>query len=140
MSGFVVTSLRHAAYDARTLYEDLYYARREAESRIGEQFELWADHASWATMAANQLRSVVFGNRPRPWSMQRATRHAVCRCRGRNHRLKLLKLGVRVVTSGRRVHFAIASSCPSQHESLGKVESTSTGFFNSYNARPNPLA
>jgi hypothetical protein len=77
MSGFVVTSLRHAAYDARTLYEDLYYARREAESRIGEQFELWADHASWATMAANQLRSVVFGNRPRPWSMQRtATRYA----------------------------------------------------------------
>jgi len=40
MSGFVVTSLRHAAYDARALYEDC--ARGEAESRIGEQFELWA--------------------------------------------------------------------------------------------------
>ena len=53
---FVVTSLRRAAYDARTLYEDLCCARGEAENRIGEQFELWADRASSATMAANQLR------------------------------------------------------------------------------------
>jgi hypothetical protein len=52
---FVVTSLNrtHAGSDARTLYEDLYCARGEAENRIGE---LFADRASSATMAANQLR------------------------------------------------------------------------------------
>jgi hypothetical protein len=37
------------------LYEDLYCARGEAENRIGEQFELFADRASSATMQANQL-------------------------------------------------------------------------------------
>src|SRR6476661_8213892 len=42
--------------DARFLYEQLYCARGEAENRIGEQFELFADRASSATMQANQLR------------------------------------------------------------------------------------
>jgi hypothetical protein len=55
---FAVTSLKRtrAACDARALYEDLYCARGEAENRIGEQFELFADRASSATMQANQLR------------------------------------------------------------------------------------
>ena len=54
---FVVSSLKHARLaDPRALYEDLYCARGEAENRIGEQFELFADRASSATMAANQLR------------------------------------------------------------------------------------
>ena len=44
------------AYDARALYEDLYCARGKAENRIGEQFEMFADRASSATMSANQLR------------------------------------------------------------------------------------
>jgi hypothetical protein len=124
LSRFVVTSLRHAAYDARTLYEELYCARSEAESRHRRAFELCADYASWATMAA---QSVVFGNRLRPGQCngpQRAAQHRVCRCRGRNHRLTLLKLGVRVGTSARRVHFAIASSCSSQDEFLGSPTRT----------------
>ena len=55
---FVVTSLKRGrtAYDARGLYEQLYCARGEAENRIGEQFELFADRASSATLQANQLR------------------------------------------------------------------------------------
>jgi Transposase DDE domain group 1 len=55
---FVVTSLKRSrtAYDARALYEQLYCARGEAENRVGEQFELFADRASSATMQANQLR------------------------------------------------------------------------------------
>src|SRR5271154_4632831 len=53
---FVVPSLARSRYPARALYEDLYCARGEAENRIGEQFELFADRASSATMAANQLR------------------------------------------------------------------------------------
>jgi hypothetical protein len=55
---FIVTSLKctRLGCDARALYEDLYCARGEAENRIGEQFEMFADRASSATMAANQLR------------------------------------------------------------------------------------
>ena len=116
---FVVTSLRRAAYDARALYEDLYCARGEAENRIGEQFELWADRASSATMAANQLRlwfsaiAYVLVNAMRRIAL-RDTQFADAAVA--TIRLKLLKLGARVCTSVRRIHFAIASSCPNQHE------------------------
>jgi hypothetical protein len=116
---FVVTSLRRAAFDARTLYEDLYCARGEAENRIGEQFELWADRASAATMAANQLRlwfasiAYVLVNAMRRIAL-RDTQFADAAVA--TIRLKLLKLGARVCISARRVHFAIASSCPNQHE------------------------
>jgi hypothetical protein len=116
---FVVTSLRRAAYDARTLYEDLYCARGEAENRIGEQFELWADRASSATMAANQLRlwfsaiTYVLVNAMRRIAL-RGTQFADAAVA--TIRLKLLKLGARVCISARRIHFAIASSCPNQQE------------------------
>ena len=116
---FVVTSLRRAAYDARTLYEDLYCARGEAENRIGEQFELWADRASSATMAANQLRlwfaSIAY---TLVNAMRRIALHDTqfADAAVATIRLKLLKLGARVCTSVRRFHFAIASSCPNQHE------------------------
>jgi hypothetical protein len=116
---FVVTSLRRAAYDARTLYEDLYCARGEAENRIGEQFELWADRASSATMAANQLRlwfaaiAYILVNAMRRIAL-RDTQFANAAVA--TIRLKLLKLGARVSTSVRRIHFAIASSCPNQHD------------------------
>ena len=60
---FIVTSLERSriaagvrGFDGRRLYEEFYCARGEAENRIGEQFELFADRASSATMAANQLR------------------------------------------------------------------------------------
>ena len=41
------------------LYEDFYCARGEAENRIGEQFELFADRASSATMPGNQAHVVL---------------------------------------------------------------------------------
>ena len=54
---FIVTSLKRARFaNARALYEDLYCARGEAENRIGEQFELFSDSTSSATMQVNQLR------------------------------------------------------------------------------------
>ena len=54
---FVVTSLKPADADARTLYEQLYCARGEMENRIKEcQLDLFADRTSAATMRANQLR------------------------------------------------------------------------------------
>ena len=63
---FIVTSLKRSriAYDARALYEKLYCARGEAENRIGEQFELFADRASSATM-----QPISCACRSRPWPM-----------------------------------------------------------------------
>jgi len=118
---FVVTSLKRTrvAYDARALYEDLYCARGEAENRIGEQFELFAHRASTATMQGNQLRM---------WfSAMAYVLVETLRRVGLRHsqfadaavatiRLKLLKLGARVITSVRRIHFAIASGCPNKVE------------------------
>jgi hypothetical protein len=118
---FVVTSLKRTrvAYDARALYEDLYCARGEAENRIGEQFEMFADRASSATMAANQLRmsfsamAYVLVDTLRRVGL-RFTQFADASAQ--TIRLKLLKLGAQVRTSVRRIHFAIASGCPNKDE------------------------
>jgi hypothetical protein len=116
---YVVTTLRRAAWDARALYEDLYCARGEAENRIGEQFELFADRASCETMAGNELRMqysamayVLIDTLRRV-----ALRHTqFADASAQTIRLKLLKLGALVKTSVRRIHFAIASACPNQME------------------------
>ena len=117
---FVVTSLeRTPTLDARALYEDLYCARGEAENRIGEQFELFADRASSATLQANQLRLT--------FSAMAYVLIDTLRRVGLRHtqfadaavatiRLKLLKLGAQVRKSVRRIHFAIASGCPNKIE------------------------
>jgi hypothetical protein len=118
---FVVTSLKRSrtANDARGLYEQLYCARGEAENRIGEQFELFADRASSATMQANQLRiwfsamAYVLVDTLRRVGLRHGqfADAAVATIR-----LKLLKLGAQVRTSVRRIHFAIASGCPNKDE------------------------
>jgi len=118
---FVVTSLKrtHTAYDARALYEDLYCARGEAENRIGEQFELFADRASSATMAANQLRmsfsamAYVLADTLRRVGLRHSQ---FADASVQTIRLKLLKLGAQVRTSARRIYFAIASGCPNKAE------------------------
>jgi hypothetical protein len=116
---FVVTSLARSHYAARTLYEDLYCARGEAENRIGEQFELFADRASSATMPANQLRmwfsamAYVLVDSLRRVGL-RHTQFADAAVA--TIRLKLLKLGAQVRSSVRRLHFALASGCPNKIE------------------------
>ena len=74
---FIVTSLRrsHVAYDARALYEKLYCTRGEAENRLGEQFELFADRASSATMQANHSAC-----RSQPWPTFSSIPYAVSVC------------------------------------------------------------
>ena len=116
---YVVTTLSPSAWDARALYENLYCARGEAENRIGEQFELFADRASCETMAGNALRmqfsamAYVLVDTLR----RVALRHTqFANASVQTIRLKLLKLGAVVKTSVRRIHFAIASACPNQVE------------------------
>lgn len=54
---FVVTSLGKSAWGTRELYEQLYCARGDMENRIKEQqYDLFADRTSAATLRANQLR------------------------------------------------------------------------------------
>lgn len=116
---FIVTSFSRRAWRARPLYEALYCARGEAENRIGEQFELFADRASSATMQANQLRlwfsamAYVLVDTLRRVGL-RHTRLADAAVN--TIRLKLLKLGAQVRTSVRRICFAIASGCPNKIE------------------------
>jgi hypothetical protein len=116
---YVVTTLDTSAWDARSLYEDLYCARGEAENRIGEQFELFADRASCETIEGNALRmqfsamAYVLVDTLR----RVALRHSqFADASVQTIRLKLLKLGALVKTSVRRIHFAIASACPNQME------------------------
>lgn len=123
---FIVTSLERRrvsrgvrALDPRGLYEEFYCARGEAENRVGEQFELFADRASSATMAANQLRlwfsamAYVLVDTLRRVGL-RHTQFADAAVQ--TIRLKLLKLGAQVRTSARRIHFAMASGCPNKNE------------------------
>jgi hypothetical protein len=110
---------RTIAWNARALYEDLYCARGEAENRIGEQFELFADRASSATMPANRLRmwfsamAYVLVDSLRRVGL-RHTQFADAAVA--TIRLKLLKLGAQVRSSVRRLHFALASGCPNKIE------------------------
>ena len=116
---FVVTSFKRTRYDARALYEVLYCARGEAENRIGEQFELFADRASTATITGNQLRMwfsamayVLVDSLRRIALRQTQLADAAVA----TIRLKLLKLGAQVRRSVRRIHFALASGCPNKTE------------------------
>ena len=117
---FIVTSLPATAIDARRLYERVYCARGEMENRIKEcQLDLFADRTSAATMRANQGRL---------WFASFAyvllcvlsriglafTQFARASCD--SIRRTLLKIGALIQVSVRRLHVAIASACPYQHE------------------------
>jgi len=117
---FLVTSLPAAAIDARQLYERVYCARGEMENRIKEcQLDLFADRTSAATMRANQVR-LWFASFADVLlcALRRIglafTRFARASCG--SIRLNLLKIGALVKISVRRVHLAMASACPCQHE------------------------
>jgi hypothetical protein len=114
---FVVTSLGMDAWAARPLYEDLYCARGDMENRIKEQFVLFADRVSTATMRANQLRlylsvmaySLVCGLRRLGL---RATQLA--NAQAGTIRLRLLKIGARIRVTVRKVWVEMSSSFPLQ--------------------------
>jgi hypothetical protein len=116
---FVVTTFNNAAWKARELYEELYCARGEAENRIGEQFELFADRASCETEDGNRLRMMFSAMAYVLMDTLRrvALRHTVLANAAVNTiRLKLLKIGALVRISVRRIHFAMASRTPNQME------------------------
>ena len=114
----VVTSLGAEAWGAQQLYEDLYCARGDMENRIKEQFVLFADRVSAATMRANQLRlylsvrayALVCGLRRLGW---RATQLAHAQVG--TIRLRLLKIGAQIRITVRKVWVEMSSSFPLQN-------------------------
>ena len=114
---FIVTSLGAEAWAAQPLYEDLYCARGDMENRIKEQFVLFADRVSAATMRANQLRlylSVM------AYLLVCGLRRLGLRATHLAHaqvgtiRLRLLKIGAQIRVTVRKVWVRMSSSFPLQ--------------------------
>ena len=112
-----MTSLNSEQWAAQALYETLYCARGDMENRIKEQFSLFADRVSTATMRANQLRlyfsvmSYVLVSGLRRLGLK-ATELAQAQVA--TIRTKLLKIGAQVRISVRKVWVSLASSYPWQ--------------------------
>lgn len=114
---FVVSSLPAQAWATRALYEELYCARGDMENRIKEQFVLFADRVSAATMRANQLRlylsvfaySLVGGLRRLGL---KGTELAAAQVG--TIRFQLLKIGAQIRVTVRKVWIQMASSFPRQ--------------------------
>ena len=111
---FIVTSLTAEAFEAQTLYEDVYCARGEMENRIKEcQLDLFADRTSTRAMRANQLRlwfasiAYVLLSALRRMALA-GTRLARTTCG--SIRLKLFKVGALVRISVRRIRVAMNSA------------------------------
>lgn len=114
---FVVTSLSPEQWPAQLLYEELYCARGDMENRIKEQFSLFADRVSAETLRANQFRlylSVM------AFVLVSALRRVglagtqLAEAQVATIRNKLLKIGVQVRVTTRRIWMALSSSYSEQ--------------------------
>ena len=113
---FIVTSVKHEEYDAKTLYEKVYCARGEMENRIkSQQLELFSDRTSTHYMRSNQLRmyfsafAYVLLERLRHSGLK-GTRYAMAQCD--TIRLKLLKIGTLITMSARRIVLSFSEFYP----------------------------
>jgi hypothetical protein len=114
---FIVTSLTAQDWTAQKLYEELYCARGDMENRIKEQFVLFADRVSAATLRANQLRlyfsvmayALICG-------LRRLGLHGTdwCTAQVGTIRLRLLKIGAQIRVTVRRVWVQMTRSFPLQ--------------------------
>ena len=110
---YIVTSLTG---EARHLYEDVYCARGQAENLIKlHKGQLASDRTSCQSPLANQLRLVLHTG---AYWLMLALRNAIpraaplARAEFATLRLRLLKLGARVVEKAARVRIHFASACP----------------------------
>ncbi len=113
---FVVTSLSAEEVNAQELYEEKYCARGDMENRIKEQqLDLFADRTSSHQMAANQLRlyfaSFAYGLLE---ALRRlgAKGTRLARAQSGTLRLKLIKVGVRLRVTTRRVWLSMSAGYP----------------------------
>lgn len=112
---FLVTNL---AGEGQGLYEETYCQRGECENRIKEQqLGLFADRTSCHDFEANQLRVLLSAAAYVLMETLRRTELAgteLATAQVTTLRLKLLKIGGRVVVSARRIVLHLASSFPLQ--------------------------
>jgi hypothetical protein len=115
---FVVSSLSAETCDARSLYEDHYCQRGEAENRIKEcQLDLFGHRLSTTAFRANQLRLWLAAF---AYTFSRAlirlalTGTAWARIQTATLREKLLKIGARIRVTARKVWVHLSSSFPDQ--------------------------
>ena len=115
---FVVTSLAAKDFGARHVYEDLYCARGDAENRIREQLELFADQMSTHWTRSNQLRLYLSALAYLFICLLRRAANVVDwqGLRPTTIRLRLLKIGAQVKITTRRIWIQMASSCPWQRQ------------------------
>jgi hypothetical protein len=115
-SRFVVTNL--AGGSARTLYEELYCRRGQAENHIKSwKTHLAADRTSCCRGPANQLRLMLHtGAYWLMWSLRRLmpARSSWRVAQFDTLRLRLLKIATRVVEWKTRVMLHLPSACPDQ--------------------------
>lgn len=110
---YVVTSL---AGETRHLYEDVYCARGQAENLIKlHKTQLSSDRTSCRSPVANQLRIVL--HTAAYWLMLALRNaipatHALAKAEFETLRLRLLKIGARIVETASRIRVHLASACP----------------------------
>ena len=111
----MVTSLSARAYAAEQLYEELYCARGEMENRIKEQLSLFSERMSAQTLRANQLR-LYFSSLA--YTLMLGLRRlglegtALAQAQTETIRRRLLKIGVRVRVTARRVWLSLSEGWP----------------------------
>ena len=110
---YIVTSLTG---EVRHLYEDVYCARGQAENLIKlHKGQLASDRTSCQSPLANQLRLVLHTG---AYWLMLALRDAIpraaplARAEFTTLRLRLLKIGARVVEKAARIRIHFASACP----------------------------
>ena len=110
---YIVTSLTG---EARHLYEDIYCARGQAENLIKlHKGQLASDRTSCQSPLANQVRLVLHTG---AYWLMLALRDAIPRAAPLAHaefatlRLRLLKIGARVVERAARIRIHFTSACP----------------------------
>jgi hypothetical protein len=111
---FVVTSIPTGS--AEHIYDTLYCARGQAENLIKmHKSQLASDRTSCRAPLANQMRLIL--HTAAYWLMltMRDTipaAHALAKAEFATIRLRLLKLGARVIETASRVRLAFAAACP----------------------------
>jgi hypothetical protein len=111
---FVVTSIETGT--AEHIYERLYCARGQAENLIKlHKAQLASDRTSCRSPLANQMRLIL--HTAAYWLMLTVRdaipkAHALATAEFATIRLRLLKLGARVIEMASRVRLAFAAACP----------------------------
>ena len=113
---FLVTSLDRHQVPSRELYEDTYCPRGDMENRIKDcQLDLFANRMSAHAYKANQLRlllaafAYVLIDGIRRVALKKTP---LAKAVPNTIRLKLLKVGAKVINSVRRIKLSLPDACP----------------------------